>query len=58
MAGQLLILQAGVSAALAGSARQVFDWTDQDQLGQRACLLQKSDHPANPDADRFHVGYD
>ena len=58
MANQFLILQAGVSAALAGYRRQVFERTDQDQFGQGTGLLNGSNHTAYPCAHRLHVGHD
>ena len=58
MAAQLLVLQVGVGTGLAGRAREVFDRTDHDQLGQGARLLNGSDRPGNPDAHWFHAGHD
>jgi len=58
MAAQLLVFQAGIRTALAGHPGEIFDRTDQDQLGQRAGLLDGSDRPGNPDAHWFHVGHD
>ena len=58
MATQLLVFHASVRTALAAHPREIFNRTDQDQLGQGAGLLDGSDRPRNPDAHGFQVSHD